>query len=110
MVSLTKQDIKLIVQTVQVCSSRNVFKLPEYTHVKNVYDYFASLLSSSKTGDDVDLQPVADVCKLIETISERGGFCLPEFETIHRLYQRLTALKPFTFVESAATPAPSTSP
>lgn len=104
MVTLTDADTALIVQTFQVCSSRNVFKLQEYTHVKNVYDYFVALQANKS---EAEVQPVADVCKIIQVISERGGFCLPEFETIHRLYQRLETL---ISAGSGAIPAPSTDP
>ena len=106
--SLTVQDLATIVQIVQVCSTRNMFKLQEYTHVKNVYDYFVALhAANAPIILSEHVQAVADIRKMIEAISERGGFLLPEFETIHRLYQLLQISEA---VESVETPAPSATP
>ena len=75
---LTIADLTFIMQTMHMCSARNVFKLHEYTHVKYVYDYFAALHTIGHAAPVSEhAQPVADVARLIEVVSERGGFHRP---------------------------------
>jgi hypothetical protein len=110
-VALTVTDLMTIARMIEVASVRNCFRLSEFSVVKGLYDRTkssaqaftesteANAKAAQEDGDakakaappapDLTAADLFSLYELIDSISQRNGFKLDEFDIVKGVYDRL---------------------
>jgi hypothetical protein len=97
-VGLTVADLQTLARVIEVASLRGTFRIAEYGDVKTLYDKLKMSVTAEE-GEEQDAVPEPTVTAddlramyvLVDTISQRNGFRLEEFDIVKSVHDRLTA-------------------
>ena len=78
--NFSKEDLKLIINLLEIISTRGVFRINEYVSIGNFYEKISKMNVEDLTNDDLK-----SIKNILELSANRGCFRIDEFDTISKI-------------------------
>ena len=78
--NFSKENLQLIINLLDIISTRGAFRMNEYVSIGNFYDKISKMNVEDLTNDDLK-----SIKNILELCANRGCFRIDEFDTISKI-------------------------